>query len=119
MRRAAANLFSLPHGQHFVNAAGPRQMQLAAREEDYGLASRLRDQMAPLTAALHPMRQYQWGRVQALHGAGSKRERLDAISALGELWLLSRCCIGARHALSMCMDDTQIGDERRQRTNIG
>ena len=60
-----------------------RQMQLAAREEDYALASRLRDQMGPLTAQLHPMRQYLWGRVQTLHGAGSKQERLDAISALG------------------------------------
>ena len=65
-------------------AACDRQMQLAAREEDYPLASRLRDQMAPLTARLHPMRQYLWGRVQTLHGAGSRQERLDAISALGE-----------------------------------
>ena len=60
-----------------------RQMQVAAREEDYSLASRLRDQMAPLTAQLHPMRQYLWGRAQALHGASSKQERLDAIAALG------------------------------------
>ena len=58
-------------------------MQLAAREEDYSLASRLRDEMAPLNAQLHPMRQYLWGRVQALHNAGGKQERLDAITALG------------------------------------
>jgi len=61
-----------------------RQMQLAARGEDYVLASRLRDQMGPLTTQLHPMRQYLWGRVQTLHGAGRKQERIDAISALGE-----------------------------------
>ena len=60
-----------------------RQMKVAAREEDYALASRLRDEMAPLSAQLHPMRQYLWGRVQALHGASSKQERLDAIAALG------------------------------------
>ncbi len=72
-------------------------MQLAAREEDYTLASRLRDQMGPLNAQLHPMRQYLWGRVQTLHGAGSKQERIDAISALGE----HSGGAGSTHRLSM------------------
>ena len=73
--------------------AACRQMQVAAREEDYSLASRLRDQMGPLTAQLHPMRQYLWGRVQTLHGAGSKQERLDAISALGKCFCRRRCIL--------------------------
>ncbi len=70
-----------------------RQMKVAAREEDYALASRLRDEMAPLSAQLHPMRQYLWGRVQALHCANSKQDRLDAIAALGA----SACCFSPGH----------------------
>ena len=82
-------------------------MQIAAREEDYALASRLRDEMAPLTAQLHPMRQYLWGRVQALHGASGKQDRLDAISALGgdsacqtSLCLYDSCRTASGHRLT-------------------
>ena len=59
-----------------------RQTELAAQEEDYGLAARLRDESETLMQQLPPVRQFLWGRLQVLH-TGTRAEQLEAISSLG------------------------------------
>ena len=59
-----------------------RETELAAREEDYALAGRLKSESESLKQQLPPVRQYLWGRLQALEH-GQRAEQLAAISSLG------------------------------------
>ena len=59
-----------------------REIQIAALEEDYAMAARLRDESGVVMQQLPPLRQYMWGRLQVLQ-SGNRAEQLAAITNLG------------------------------------